>query len=130
MTVVTTLMSSTCTVHASDSLLTTLTPGGETSNSSSGCDERSSREVFPGAIAYYGLAGRQNGWQTLAWLRTQASEAGRHGSVQEVGSTGHSLQANSFGSAWPAALGIGLHFSAYERVTTTGFPNFSYLKLA
>lgn len=125
MTVIATLISKTCTVHASDSLLTAIQPNGGVRFVE--WQETKIVQVRPwrGAIAYYGLAGWENGWQTLTWLRAQAAGSDQHSSAQAFAEhLASSLQAElaRLGLAGSAAGGVGLHFSAYERIDDHWIP--------
>jgi len=79
MTVIATLITSACTVHASDSLLTTV----QTDGSIRFMEWKQTKIVqvrpWRGAIAYYGMAGWKKGWRTLTWLQEKAAHLGIRG---------------------------------------------------
>lgn len=131
MTVVATFITKSCTVHASDSLLTAVQPDDSTKFLE--WEQTKIVQVRPwsGAIAYYGLAGWENGWQTLNWLREQASRAGQHASAQAFAehlASGMQAELRRLGLVGSRAVGIGMHFSAYERVDDRPVPELFHIR--
>ena len=125
MTVISTLITSAGTVHATDSLLTNLLADGR-------CEpvEWAQTKIIPvpawrGAMSYWGLAQIEGRWSTLDWLRNEAARAGDFGSAEAfaeelAGRLNRELSAMTFRRQTDA--GIGIHFSAYERVDDRWIP--------
>jgi len=130
MTVVATFITRTCTVQASDSLLTSIDAKGAASHT-----EWENTKVIPipsfrGAIAYHGFAGWQKGWTTLEWLRGEARKAGGYPSAQAfaeylTGALQGELVRRKAPGTWEG--GVGLHFSCYEWVDNYWVPELFYI---
>lgn len=125
MTVIASMMTRSGTAHATDSLLTTRGPGGERVPV-----ESQETKVVPvrhwrGALAYWGYAGDASGARTVDWLRDRAAEAGQHASA-EAFAADLARQAEAWLRAKGVALdpryGLGIHFTAYERVNDYWIP--------
>jgi hypothetical protein len=126
MTVISTVISRNCTVHASDSLIT----------------ERQRVEIYKpiewqrskiipvavwrGAIAYWGLAEHKiYNWSTYDWLKKQATLAKQYQSAEDFGLSvanrlNEEIKKMSFSN--PLEEGIGIHFTAYEYVDNYWIP--------
>jgi hypothetical protein len=126
MTVVSTLITSHCTVHASDSLLTALQRDGTNKPK-----EWKKPKIVPvprwrGAISYWGFAGSETQkWWTLDWLRERARKADSFSSAEEfAGSLADDLTTalSMMRLAKPTDAGIGIHFTAYECVDKSWIP--------
>lgn len=118
MTVISCLISSVGTVHASDSLITQLDQEGNRIPKEWERSKIVPVRYWRGAMSYWGLATYDRyGWSTYDWLREQAQNAAIFPGPQEfaVGvaqSTQCRLNQMAFSSITDA--GIGIHFSAYE----------------
>jgi hypothetical protein len=131
MTVVATFISQSCTVHASDSLLTAVEADGSLRFIEWEQTKIVQVRAWNGAIAYYGLAGWENGWQTLTWLREQAALAGQYASAQAFAehlASGLQAELLRLGLVGNRAVGVGLHFSAYERVEDRSVPELFHIR--
>lgn len=116
MTVVACFIMGSCTVHASDSLLTSGRPGAL---SELGWEDGKLVPVtqFRGAFGYYGFAGMSDGASTKRWLHLRASEAHRFPSADAF-----AAYVAQQATAWIAGvqstatgpLGLGIHFTVYE----------------
>jgi hypothetical protein len=82
MSVVTTLITRTATIHATDSLITQLQPNGKRKILESKATKIVRVDHFRGAMSYWGLAEMDGRWSTLKWLHDQASRAGKFDSPQ------------------------------------------------
>jgi len=118
MTVITTLISRHCTVHATDSFITRLNAEGHREVLEPQQSKIVTIRQFRGMMSYWGLATfEQYQWSTYEWLRRQAThqcdsaEAFAHYIAVELNSA---LSRMVFQN--PLESGIGIHFSAYERV--------------
>lgn len=120
MTVISTLITRWCVAHASDSMITERQDDGsykvvETAETKIVCVR-----PWAGIVTYFGLATvKEAGWSTLSWLRAQASQAAQLESPERFA---HHL-ANSLQEELsritlkdPLSKGIGIHFTAYERI--------------
>ncbi len=112
-------------VHATDSPITELQPNG----SLMAIDWKKPKIVpvrrFRGAISYWGLAGIHGGWSTLEWLTAQVQDAVNSPSPEDFAQElARRLQQEITGIAMakPIYRGIGLHFTAYERVDDRWIP--------
>ncbi len=117
MTVITTLVTPHFTVHATDSYLTKRQPYELL--------EKERTKIVPvrrfrGAMSYWGWAtlpasNAAPEWNTIAWLREQARQAG---SFDSAGAFALSLMRNleCEGRKRSVYRGIGIHFSCYERI--------------
>jgi hypothetical protein len=124
MTVISTLITRTGTVHATDSLLTFLRDG------QSEPLEWQQTKIVPvrpwrGAMSFWGLAKINDSWSTLEWLRNQATSAGLFRSPEAFAhelavSLQNDLSQLRFQRITDA--GIGIHFSAYERIADRWIP--------
>ncbi len=126
MTVISCLISSVGTVHASDSLITQLDQDG---NRIPKEWERS--KIVPvrhwrGAMSYWGLAVYDRyGWSTYDWLREQAQSAAIFPGPQEFAiAVAQSIQCrlNQMAFSSITDAGIGIHFSAYEHAGNRWIP--------
>jgi len=125
MTVVAAIITRHCTAHASDSFLTTARPNGHLEV----VDDRARKLVrvpaWRGVIAYWGYAGGDGGGKTFDLLVAESARAGEHGSAQAFAQhLAATLTAMLHGRrfARPTDGGIGLHFTAYERVSDYWVP--------
>jgi hypothetical protein len=125
MTVIATMMTRSGTAHATDSLLTTRGPGGKRLP----VESRETKVIpvrhFRGALAYWGYAGDDSGARTVDWLRDRAAEASQHNSA-EVFAADLARRAEAWlrsrGVARDPRYGLGIHFTAYERVRDYWIP--------
>ena len=125
MTVISTLITSAGTVHATDSLLTNLMADGRREPV-----EWTQTKIIPvpawrGAMSYWGLAQIEGRWSTLGWLRNEAAKAGDFASAEDfarelASQLNRELAAMTFRRRTDA--GIGIHFSAYERMDDRWIP--------
>lgn len=125
MTVISTFITRTGTVHATDSLLTRLLSEGRYEPI-----EWQETKIVPvrswrGAMSFWGLASIDGQWVTLEWLRRRATRAGDFVSAHEfaVGLASELNQALSrFTFPREVDAGIGIHLSAYERIQDRWIP--------
>jgi hypothetical protein len=124
MTVISTLITRTGTVHATDSLLTSLRDGQREP-----LEWRQTKIVpvrpWRGAMSFWGLAKMDDSWSTLEWLRNQATSAGLSRSpeafAREIAANLQTaLSRLKFQQITDA--GIGIHFSAYEWIAERWVP--------
>jgi hypothetical protein len=119
MTVIATMIAKSGTAHATDSLLTTRGPGGTAVPV-----ETQETKVVPapryyGVLAFWGYAGDAKGERTIDWLRERVTESTQFGTAEDFArAVAQQLQAwlVSKGVSRDARYGIGVHFSAYERI--------------
>jgi hypothetical protein len=124
MSVISLVISKACTAHASDSFLTELKNGTHHIRESK--QSKISRvPAFRGALAYWGLAlyaGPK--WSTHKWLDRRAAGASQSADPEKFASA----LAHDLGSALAQlgvtgiTSGIGIHFTAYERVNGQRIP--------
>lgn len=124
MTVISTLITRTGTVHTTDSLLTCLRDGRRRAL------EWQQTKIVPvrpwrGAMSFWGLAKINDTWSTLEWLRNQATSADHFQSPEAfandiAGSLQNAL--SKFGFQKITDAGIGIHFSAYEWIADRWIP--------
>lgn len=117
MTVVSCIIASGCTTHASDSLLTRTKADGETEELEWEDPKLVRVEQFGGVIGFYGFAGMTPERSTLRWLRGQVSKASECKNAQEFAARlarkcEEWLRAE--GAPRDRRGGIGMHFTAYE----------------
>ena len=125
MTVIAAVITSYFTVHATDSFITTPKSDGALV-----IEEAEETKIIPvpawrGAISYWGLATHKPDWRTLNWLRTRTSKAGTYSSAKDFAEAIASelttaLRARTFRSIRES--GIGMHFTAYEKVNGYWIP--------
>lgn len=126
MTVITAFITRHCTVHATDSLIVEVAADGSRKPV-----ETQRTKIVPvlalkGAMSYWGLASyAPAGWQTMEWLKSRAREAKSFGSPQAFAEhirerLQRDLSAIRFGR--PTDAGIGIHFTAYERINDYWIP--------
>jgi hypothetical protein len=119
MTVVATIITKHCVAHATDSFLTRCDPHGNRTVIESRASKLVRVGAFSGAISYWGLASHGSDWETHKWLADEAGKAVSHASASAfaehlaLGLT-NALVTRRFRT--PPDGGLGLHFSAYERV--------------
>lgn len=130
MTVISTLITHVGTVHATDSLITSLKPDGQRESK-----EWEQMKIVPvrawrGAMSYYGLAQIEGCWSTLDWLRDQAKTANTHATAEHFAhamadALNREIKALPFGRELDK--GIGIHFSAYIRVSDYWIPELFHI---
>jgi len=120
MTIISTLISNICTVHASDSFITRRTVDGGLALIEGEQSKIVPVRAWKGAFSYWGLASCSDyGWNTVDWLRTEASIAGMFRSAEAFASHLASELRTKLGLMRfrnPLEQGIGIHFTAYERL--------------
>ena len=119
MTVIATMITRSGTAHATDSLLTTRGMDGERVPVETEEAKVVAVRQFRGALAYWGYAGTGSGVRTVDWLRERVVEAAGVGSPEDfAGWLADLLEAwlRTQGVANDARYGVGVHFSAYERI--------------
>jgi hypothetical protein len=119
MTVVATIITKHCVAHATDSLITHRNPDGRRTVVETRASKLVRVGAFSGAISYWGLARHGSDWDTHKWLTDQAGKAASHPSASAfaehlASALTNTLRARRFRT--PPEGGLGLHFSAYERV--------------
>lgn len=117
MTVVSALITKHGTAHASDSYITQAKTGGGRAV----LEDQKTKLVYVkhwrGAMGYWGLAQYLN-WSTLDWLKSRAQTASQFSDPQEFANA-LALDLNSAIASLPLTpleKGIGIHFTAYERI--------------
>ena len=116
MTVISTVISRFCVVHASDSLITLRQPNGACCPTESERSKIVAVRQWRGAMAYWGLATRGN-WSTFDWLRDRAAHTRNFSSAEEfAGAIALQLQEELSRIHFdrPIDAGVGIHFTAYE----------------
>jgi hypothetical protein len=124
MSVISTLITRTATIHATDSLITRLCNGQRE------VIEWEKTKVIPvpawrGAMSYWGFAEVEGQWSTLNWLRIQASQAGDFCSPEAFAKAmtiDLNEQFRKINTCQKVDKGIGIHFSAYEYVESRWIP--------
>lgn len=120
MTVISAIINKQCTVHASDSLITE----AQKDKTKKVLNHKQSKIVtvraWKGAISYWGLASYKGyKWSTFEWLKKKAGSANKYRSAEEFAQ--HLTQelnekASKMKFAKKIDRGIGLHFTAYEKI--------------
>lgn len=117
MTVISTVFSRSCVVHASDSFITERRQDGTFHVSEPARSKIVKVRQWRGAMTYWGLA-TFGSWSTWDWLNERARLANRFASAEEFAvDTAEQLERQLRGMHFtrPTDAGIGIHFSAYER---------------
>ena len=118
MTVVAALITRHSTAHATDSFLTIVKGDGNREIVEDQKPKVVSVKHWRGALTYWGLA-QYGQWSTLDWLRRQAQVASKFSSPEEFGNA-IATDLNEEFTKLPltnnADKGIGIHFTAYERI--------------
>ena len=129
MTVITTIISRFGVVHATDSLVTELQSDGTRKVT----EWRKSKIVpvkhYRGIMSYYGLA-KCGSWNTYDWLKAKAANARKYKSPERfVRALQKDLnrELKAIPVRDPKDKGIGIHFSAYERISDYWIPELFYL---
>jgi len=118
MTVISTLVTTHCTVHASDSLLSIPQPDGTYKYVEWQRPKIVKVEKWRGAASYWGLAKASTyKWCAYDWLRGMANQGAVHSSPEEFAdAVAHGLNRTLSRLREPVDPGIGIHFTAYERI--------------
>ena len=121
MTVISTVLTQYCTVHASDSLITELQKDGS-------CKPREWKRSkivavrhWRGAMAYWGLA-KYGSWSTFDWLQEQAKNAGRYSSAEEFAQELEEKLNEAITHVKSVNSGIGIHLTVYEHIENYWIP--------
>jgi hypothetical protein len=125
MTVVAALITRRCTAHASDSYITAARTDGFLEVLESQATKLVRVPSWRGVIAYWGYAGGKPGGETLDLLLSEAARAGEHGSAEGFAHRLADALTDMVAGrrfAKPTDGGIGLHFTAYERVSDYWVP--------
>lgn len=126
MTVISAVISRHCTAQASDSLLVGVELGGKRKPVEYEQTKIVTVRPFWGALAYWGLATYPYGsWSTHDWLKVQVADAGKHGSAEDFAEhlrRGLNTEIPRMRFEHPTHSGIGIHFTAYERVSDYSIP--------
>jgi len=125
MTVVATLITQNFTAHATDSLLTRLSDSGDREAVEWELTKIVPVRAWRGAMAYWGLSLIEGRWSTLEWLRNQTQEAATCTSPEDFAKTiadRLNSELERLGLSRPLDGGIGIHFTAYERVHDLWIP--------
>jgi hypothetical protein len=119
MSVIATLITRHYTVHATDSFLTLLEPHGNRQVVEKQKTKIVRVPAWRGAMAYWGLARQEPGWNTMNWLRQRAQQVSEFASAKKFASQlGEDLTRKINGRHFerPLDKGFGIHFTAYENV--------------
>lgn len=128
MTVISTIITSLCTVHASDSMLTTKTACGDLETV-----EMERTKIIPvrplrGAMSYWGLASCDKyQWSTYDWLAERGNHANEYDSAEDFAgclAKGLNEKIGKMNFASPLDRGIGIHLTVYERIQDYQVPEF------
>jgi hypothetical protein len=126
MTVISAVITRSCTVHASDSLITKRTQGG---TYKPGEWERSkiiAVQRWRGAMSYWGLAKHPgHNWSTPDWLEEQVESAGEDSGPEEFAQRITERLAEAISNMHftnQIDAGIGIHFTAYEYISSYWIP--------
>ena len=120
MTVISTFIVKSCTIHASDSLLTVYKGNGKFEP-----EEHKRSKIIPvrrfrGAMSYWGLAKYQHyNWSTYDWLLQKAGEANNYSTPEDFATfIAQQLNQSIAGMHFPKPKysSIGIHFTAYEYI--------------
>jgi hypothetical protein len=125
MTVISTLITRHCTVHSTDSLISEIKDGNY-------CPmEWEKSKIIPivrfrGAMSYWGLAKCDKfRWSTYEWLSKQVQDSNCFTSAEELAyniSDKLNLALSTMRFSKPEHYGIGIHFTAYERIDDYQIP--------
>ena len=126
MTVISTVITRYCTVHASDSLITKRKKDGSYEP-----NEWEHSKIVPvhrwrGAMSYWGLAKHPaHNWSTVDWLQDQVKSADQESMPEEFAQRitdklGEAI--SKMESPKPVDSGIGIHFTAYEYIDNRWIP--------
>src|SRR5215469_14733044 len=131
LTVIAAIITSHFTAHATDSFITIRTDEGTYKVQKSQETKIVRVPVWRGAISYWGLATHDSDWSTLRWLRERAASASRYSSAEDFARTlacdlTTALRVRRFRS--PSERGIGMHFSAYERIDGYWVPELFHIR--
>lgn len=134
MTAITALITRVCTAHAVDSLITV-----ETDKDKSTPDDWTFQKIvrvegeFWGAMSFWGYAKADSDtykWNTPEWLEQQAKKVGKKTAEEFANQLAKDLQSelskvkfvDKEGKERPTAKGIGIHFTAYEKIRGVWVP--------
>jgi len=126
MTVISTMITRYCTVHASDSLITELQKDGSQKPKKWKRSKIILVRRWRGAMTYWGLAEYDAyEWSTFDWLQQQAKDADQYPSAEEfakglMDKLNEAIYKMRF--VKPVHSGIGIHLSAYERIENYWIP--------
>lgn len=126
MTVISTLISNVCTVHACDSFVTQAEPDGTLTVVESVRTKTVSVKPWKGALSFWGLATAASAnWDTYQWLQGRAAMAENYSSAEEFAmAVANDLETDIAAIRFSNSLsrGIGIHFTAYERIHDCDIP--------
>ena len=126
MTVIVTLINQHCTVHATDSFITVPQPDGKLKVYEAKQTKTVPVQSFRGAMSYWGLARLGDSWSALEWLRKQSEEAKKYRRPEDFAmdlrDKLNRLLDQFFPLEKPISAGIGIHFTAYERISDYWIP--------
>jgi hypothetical protein len=125
MTVVAAIITRAATAHATDSLITEEQQDGTLRAQEWENPKVVRVDAFRGAMAYWGLATEKTrGWSTLPWLERMAGRAGQSSNPESFAKQAGELEDNLNKLQLPndSTRGIGIHFTAYERVKDSWVP--------
>lgn len=125
MTVIASLITRRCTVHATDSLLTEKQQNGTLKALEWGKTKIIPVTAWRGAMSYWGLASVEGQWNILDWLKDKASMASNFDSAEAFAfdlASKLSIVLSRWKFTKPEDAGIGIHFSCYERIADRWIP--------
>jgi hypothetical protein len=125
MTVVASVITRHYTAHASDSFITVARDDGSLDVVEDQASKLIRVEAFRGIFAYWGLARQEPDWNTFGWLSARARAAAQYQTPEAFATaTADALTIELRGRTWvkPTDRGLGIHFTAYERIGDRWIP--------
>jgi hypothetical protein len=125
MTVIAALITANLTAHATDSFIVSIRADGTREILEEQQTKLVKVEAWRGAMAYWGLARYGNDFKTVDWLRGRARQAGNYLSAQAFADSVANELSDLFARfqvVRDTDKGLGIHFSAYERINDYWIP--------
>lgn len=126
MTIISTVISRFGVVHATDSLITTLSSGGVYSPISWRWEKLIRVPMWKGIMSFWGLAKiNRYGWSTITWLENQVHNTRGFRNPESFAvhvASELNKELSRMGVANNTNAGIGIHFTAYENINGNNIP--------